>query len=388
MADMQKTRRLLGAAILLPLIAGCGSDGDSSEGGMFEAGTDGGKGETTSSGAREPAPAEVDFSGLISLGLNLGSTAPGQLLSVTDPRDPGGDPVEEITVPGDVKPSRSSFSADWQYTAWFDDMAEVIRVARLDPAKRAYVKAYTIRPAKSSYSRAALEYDNPRFSPDGKTLWFEAHTEEGDITFASVQYADYDEGDRPQLSDLTMEDASGVAADDWWTFDESGDPVATFEEGQRQIGEAGSDALVAGYWTGRDGSIADVEIKATTDPDSHAYHPYDVIERLGPSQFLVAARSYSMTFGGENAAHKYGVVARATIDPSAETLELKPMVPIGAGGLPEWVKVSPDGDEALLCVDEQRSDRGLPYLASLRPDAPEPKRMGPASCPPANLGWF
>lgn len=388
-----KRKTVLCATLLVPVLVGCGSDGDGTAAQTQEQGEGSGLSATLPKSASTPDPTEptIDFSGLV----QVGNWFEGGVLRVADPMNPGAvEPETEIELPySEAGYTRESFSADWQYAAWTTDSGAV-QVGELDAAQRRYVPSFTIKPTKSSYSTRSTSYDNPRFSPDGETLWLETVVENEDLTetltLASVPYADYRRGDEPELSNLKTSDLPGTGEEDWWMFDQNGDPMLIREQDMQEIGEEERDAVLADYWMDQSGSIVKLEIGASTYPEENAYLGYEVVERLGPNGFVVAANPDGIMVA--DIAEKYGVVAKATVDTTNQKVSLDPMVPLGVGGLPEWVMLSPDQTEALLCVRNERSGDYVPYLASLQPGVPEPEQLSREECADTGqytqLGWY
>jgi hypothetical protein len=387
-----KQTTMLCAALLVPALASCGSDAegtaetqDQSDG----SGLDVTAQDTPSSS--EPAEPTVDFSGLV----QVGNWAGGGELRVVDPMSPDGgvEAKTEIELPfTEAGYTRESFSPDWHYVAWTTD-AGAVQVAELDPVQRRYVTSFTIKPTKGGYSTKSTSYAHPTFSPDGTTLWIEAIVEGDNLnewhTLASVPYTDYRPGDTPQLTDLKTSDMEGSYDDQqWWMFDQNGDPILSRELDRHRLGNEYDDPIVADYWTDQTGSIVKLEIGTAIDPTDEAYLGYHVVEQLGPEEFMVAPDPEAIGF--EREAQKYGAVARATVDTAGRRVALEPMVPLGVGGVPEWVMVSPDRTEAVLCVHRDRGAGYVPYLADLQ-RAAEPQLLSREECADTGftqLGWY
>jgi hypothetical protein len=385
---MTKRMTLLCAAMLVPMLAGCGSDG----GGSAQSRGQGGGGGLDSllpqdPSSSEPAEPTIDFSGIV----EAGNWADVGVLRIVDPMNL--EDQTEIHLPLSLAGyTRESFSADWQYAAWTTNSGTV-QVGELDAAQLRYEPAFTFKPTKGGYSTRSMHYDNPRFSPDGETLWLEAVVENDDLTethtLASVPYADYRPGDAPELSNLKTSYLAPAPAEEWWTFDHDGDPMLLREQDMQQIGEDEHDPVLADYWTDQSGAIVRLEIEAATHPEDLAYLGYQVADQVGPKEFIVATDPEGILT--EDVAKKYGVVARATVDPAHDEVTLEPMVPLGVGGLPEWVMLSPDHTEALMCVHNAQGTRIVPYLVKLRQGA-EPKQLSRVECAEdgtySRLGWY
>jgi hypothetical protein len=349
---------------LIAVLAACGSDGGGTPG----------EGDGTA-----PDAETRHLTGVVSLSPN---SDPAELL-FSDPAT--GETHTTLTLPvaavelqwdatdglGHSGPlDRRTFSADWRYAAWVE-IGDVV-VARLDPEADVYETVARISGAEEGgYSSEPVEYWNPRFSPDGERLWFEARTENGtELTLASVPFRTVADGDSAQAGDLGFAyDPNSSDGRDYpsywrWEFDPEGVPVVTPEDAGQEINSAAWDNSYddnvepwARYWADPEGAVLRAEFAAPI-ADSGNATGYQVLRRTAPGEYLL------MPDDARN--EHFGAIARATIDPESGTLDLVAAVPMGTDE-PSAAVVSSDGAEALLHVAEKWYRADLTASAGAEP---------------------
>jgi RNA polymerase sigma factor (sigma-70 family) len=287
------------------------------------------------------------------------------------------DSIAEITwrsnVGNNERVSRQAFSPDWRYVAGtvegVEEYASTVWVQELDPATGAYHDLLRIDGNDAgSYSTDPVGYRNPRFAPDGETLWMESLPLGGtEMTLVSIDVPSHEEGAAPTESGLSFEyeevfigGALDVPSYAYWMLDDAGEPFLTLPDDRQPIYEPGSEEPLLGererrasYVLGPDGDVVDLSVYL---PNTHGAGDPSSCTDLGRTDggdFLVGRCDGS-------------AVSRAHVDPAAGTLELTELVPLGAAGTPDEVLLSPDGSEVLMQVDETW------YRASLDDAGSEP----------------
>lgn len=373
MDTTRRLRMLVGALAAATVgLVGCGSGDDDS---ATEAPT---KATPDTTAESEPEP-ELDLTGLAVVDsdgelyeaprLEFVDPSTGEVRTTVDYAgtswDPGDDEVR----------SRRSYSADWRHLAMTmeSEDADEVRVMRLNEDGTAYEELFGIGGSdEGSYSAEPTEYRNPRFAPDGVTLWMEMGPVGGpELTLVSVDVESYEEGDEPEPSEVRFafdeayDSPDGDPVRDAWTLDGTGRPALMLRDEMRET--SGGDGARALYWTDAGGTV----VGASFTGDCRQ------VAQLDDGAFLLATC-------GDSA------LARGVLDPQAGTLQLTELVPEGVGGMPETTVVSPDATEALLRIED------VWYLASLATPGAEPQPVdgldldfrGPdANAGVALLGW-
>lgn len=348
-------------AVGVSLLAACGSSDDGSTAGGDETDT------PPATDGTEPTAAEIEFTGLAVL-----EAPDGPAMRFVDPAaaERLDDATATVALPDRLSGewTRSSFSEDWQYAV--AGSGGSFRVSRFDESSGEYVELFTAEPGDDSYSGTGEQYESALFAPTGATLWVEKSTADG-VVLASVELTADATLDDIVDSDITLPEPSAGGDDPLWEFDSSGQPFVVPDEDPVTIAQEG--AWRATYRLDESGGVVAPTLQTFADTGGDT--AYRTIERIGPTEFVMAATDDIDNAAGGAATN--GVISHVSIDPVAESLTIEPLVPLGAEqDLLWWAAVSPDLDGAAFCVAPgDGSGVGTAYYADLAAGS-EPQERG------------
>lgn len=385
-----------GAAVLAAAVLVLRGGGDAGEAPSSVAAE--GSGEDTRDDDAAPSLADLDLVGLVTLDEEGDMNGGGEVVRFVDPES-GEDGTVLPLVTGTIDDipwrsngdnnvvlSRQAFSPDWRYVAGStgsgDGYASTVWVRELDPATGEYQDLLTVDGNDAaSYDSEPVEYRNPRFAPDGETLWMESRPlGRFEVTLVSIDVPTHEAGTAPEASSLSFEHddtyiggALEVASYDHWMLDDAGQPILTLPGDRQPIYDPeSSEPLIgerdhlASYFVGPSGEVVALDVYL---PNTHGAGDPSTCTDLGRTDdgdFLVGRCDGS-------------AVARAQVDPDGGTIELTELVPVGAGGTPDEVLISPDRSEVLMQVED------VWYRASLADSGAEPQPVDGLTVDPRGM---